>query len=1661
MIRSLRIRDLIEVPPVRTVVRLSDRREMSRELEASFVLTSDVDRHLTVLAEALAQDTGKGYFLQGDFGSGKSHFLAALAACLSSAPDETALAERHTALRTLRASGRRLLVADIALIDYRATTPLEKLVILGIEQALRNEGVDSALSPLAAFLSHLRGLCEDESIAHEFAALCKAEPDAVLPWIDEHPREAFVEGEKLIRKLGLPAPELLVEDRHETLERAMQTVKQAGFDGLVLLLDELSEFFRSKPDAKRLNEDARMLQFLGESASSSPLWIVAAVQESLERTGDIAQVTFRKIKDRFPVRLRLSTVHIRDLLGKRLIRHQPGAGEQIRCIFDMFREEFPSFTCSFEHFLSIYPVHPVTLGLLEGLGDLFSQHRGIVDFVHTQTAGAPERGVTGILDRPALELLAPDSIYEHFASRLAEFSDFNVFPRHIVPHLDEVIERTLEDDSDRQLCRRLIRILVLYHVHPTATAPTLRQLTELVGCVLAPGQPDLNLEFVGEALLDPITVQSPFLSRTTASTGQAGDTVYQVGTESTPDKTLRARIDSVEHELGTDDTRLLAAILPQIPETAAWPGQAVLGEGVTRTVTWRQSTRKALVRFCLEDDEEVTREAVTEAIRTTAADFGLVLCSAHVQFDANDLPAAVWRIPEPEDSDRALRRWFATRQVAEALKPSNPADAPLIEPAQEALRRLVPLAADEALRTVYRGVFVDADISVEPAALQLRRFDRILDAAALHLLEERYPRFAEIAPRGISPSPRLCQRVADELLMPGKLSLQDARQRGLTTAIEGIATPLGLVEVKAGAYLVAPDPASHPLLSFVMSLLRPAAPTPRAHVYAGLQSGPFGMPEDTVTFLLTALASAGLVTLLRGGRTLPLDFLRFVAVENCEEIAPGDLVSQQDRDLLMAECSFLAPPHGWDTFGLKQQREAWQSLVAFKRRSQSLLDDCRQRLSQIAEFSAFRDLDLHAQEEKLAALDVALAEIKTSYPARDGLERFLCGWRRSGLSQQDVAMLKRLHVFLQRDSESFIFLNHYLSHPAVEAAAGGDEGLAATRQALLAHLQDPDQLLTEEDGQRLNPEFDQFRTAYTAVYAAAHDAYWRAQAKPTLDRLGRRALGLLQRLRTIEALEQPPRLQETLDALEKPGREPCQRHVGEQLLRMPVCDCGFQFDRIEAAPGAAEAPDSLLDGFLQSYARTLSQPPVLELLEARAFALADASPAAAERLRHMARSLRDDKGQAPARLFEILDKAALSELEEALAGTVTVVHRDLTELGKALAGRRLRPAQVTEVMREWLGKTPEDALVAIDGGGALAPVSSAAPDPVAGVWAISHRDLFPNASEDTRPGNVRELESRLQAALPAAGLARRMATLQTDQLLSFIADETCHTDAVRQAWLVVAERFLDEARRTGAVPERSAHLDREKAEQITTRLRTLICLVRAAEPDLPERLSARIWFAALACDTWATDALIQGAARAIDVLARNAQDWLCSLPPVPVIDPQSAAAVVVIDAVTPDVWLTAAAGLDPGLLGEADVTWSRLQSKPDTIASLNALFGLQGDPSAALHAHGAAYHHVTGREAHGLRESIPEIPADRLSVIRVSCLDHDAHHGAIRLQEMPTQLADLCRHQILPFRDDCHRRGLPFILTTDHGLSLDRRRLCHGQGGVYEEAIFRVTWASH
>lgn len=1657
MLSNCLIGDLIEIPPVQTVVRLENSKEAVKSAAGTFVFTSEVDKQIQVLANALGRLYGQGYFLQGDFGSGKSHFLAALGAFLSGYDKNGILEAQHEGLRRLHESGKRFLPVTISLVNFRGATPLEKIITESMEEALRSYDITISISERSNFLGFFKGILKEREIANQYASFASIQPDRLLKWIDNNQAEAYASGVLFVKNKGLAIPDLPMLDRHATFQNAVQKIVEQGFSGIVLLIDELSEFFRSKPDAPSLNEDARTLQLLGEISRGNPLWIIAAVQESIERTGDIAQVTFRKIKDRFPVKLHLSTLHIRDLIAKRLVKKKTGADKQIIGIYNEYCRHFPGFNFTADFFLNIYPVHPLTISLLEGLGDLFSQHRGIVDFVYTQLAGEESKNVAGILGKPCNELLAPDAIFDHFSFRIAEFSSFYIYPSQIVPHLDEVIDTCIEDEADRILSRRLIRIIVLYAIHPTVSAPSARLLAELASCMVSSQDPETNAQYIAEVLLDPVVEKSRFLNKSSAGSGNSLDVIYSVTTSDDQNKILRARIERTMKELSHDDSRMFSVPLAELPESFSWPGPALWNSSVEKSIIWCQSTRRAAVFLLHSGNEYGIEQKIEELLDSGKIDFALVLATEKKLLHCKH--TAVWLINDEFSNDSVLKEYFACRMVAGEMRSANPADAALIPLLKEQIRKLEPAARQVVLNLIFGGTFTDQTLEVDSPVRQLKRFDRLLEIAGEQILENRYPRFKEIASRSLAPSPRYYQRLFEEFVTIGSITMRDARTQGLSELIETMAVPLGLVDVKAGNYILAPNVVANQFLSTFFTLLSALGHTSIQSLFQKLQTGPYGVPHDCACFLIASLAYCGHIALINRGRTLPLEFIRVTAVDQVEMVAPGEIISEADRKTIIQSCSFLAGSGPIDTFGLKQQRDVWQGVLKFKTGIMPIVNDIDNKILALGGYSAFKFLDTEKIVQKCKALDKVLEEIKVSYSAREGLERFLVAWRSSELSSEDITSIKQIHRFMNRHIERIVFVNHYINHRSVIGVCSIHKTIADRRDAVVVMLKNIEQMIITDEGVQFQNTFEAFRESFVQIYTDGHTKFQKKQKKPQLSKHLNRALDVIKRLSSIQTLDCPCGTDQLIQACDKPSTSLCTRNVTEELLRSPLCSCGYIFGE-DPAESERFNTDSEIGRVIQEYIQILCHREIIEAISARAFALRDVDKKAYENLDRLLNYLRESKGGGSLAIRDLLDESTVSELGRALAGQVKIENRSLKTLQSELSGRRLSPSKIKQVVNNWIGNTTEDTILSLIESGEQNSYNMA--DPL--LWPFLHSELFANLLNEQFNVNIQaqSLALELERKFPSEKLSSHFARMSENSLAEFICNEPVHLMAVESAWNILADRIINGSGQVSVDKIYSKYVDETESAYIKHRVSTLRNLSDLYRDHYPQRLRARSAAASLYKDPWATTNLKNSILNFIEKVAIDGQDWFDTLQSLPSINTQESeqkdVTILLIDAIPPDVWLDILVS-SPDIFSAGEIRWFRLTGKSLTINSIDELFGFSSekDPLNELAARGIDYGTIRGDEERKWSDIIPLPLHGGIQLIRLSLFDSQVHAGTMSLDNMAPTLANLLSKNLASLIELCKEKQRELIITTDHGLTFNAKGLHHGSGGVFEKTIFRFV----
>ncbi|MBM3236664.1 hypothetical protein FJZ31_10265 [Candidatus Poribacteria bacterium] len=869
-----KIKDLIEVPPVKTVIELATVRDASAEdlaqlikLTETFVVTEDIERCLRVILDQIANYPGEGmgFFLTGNFGSGKSHFLAVLSLLLQHSWAWNPITAQCEALKDYESklNERRFLVMQIPMLEYRQTGALEDIVFQSVESAFANRHqIFVSLASDSAFLEQFEKYILP---AHrqEIDAFLESKLKTRKSWDtlrNESLDDALNYAQEYLQTAGQTIPFRLKIDRQQAWDKLMATLNDYDFDGVAILIDELSEFLRSKPDMRALNEDTRFLQFLGEKSAHAPVWIIAALQEAIEKTGDISQTTFNKIKDRYQRRLELSTKHIRELIDRRLIvKKSPpnppvhggaNAIETIKEAYGKLKKSFGHLKIGEEEFVQIYPVHPETLELLDVNTRFFSQRRGVVDFIHYQVKGDTSRQIEGMLERDYTHLLTPDKIFDHFALRIREQVDLSPYYQIYKDYFERQIPRLFADEQDQQCALRLVKILILLKLSPVEYTRTVRELADMVMYNLTDFGGELNYEYIEEQILKRFLTELSYIK--VQRSDEPFSAVYYIDLEANIIDQIKAKQREIILSLSDDDGRMLDAVFEQMVEGPI-PFAHLRGTYSERkNILWQNTMRQGWVNLCnLLDISEAELKKVMSDLRKTEGDFvvylGMPFNVAKQLEHFQDLtshplpspPSPEWRGEGGEvDFDRfvngviywlpaeikkaenisILKDFYAQKQLYEEyLNDEKKAGNEALELLRESLQQSAEQAKELIQEAYFAGKVYTAigRLNLDLQECKLQNFNVTLGKLIQKPLNAIFPK--HLAPQQELTTWRVIGELVDDFVRPAVVARSES-QKYLQSAIEAIAKPFGIVRKKRRSFELDFD-LTAPLLAQILDLI--------------------------------------------------------------------------------------------------------------------------------------------------------------------------------------------------------------------------------------------------------------------------------------------------------------------------------------------------------------------------------------------------------------------------------------------------------------------------------------------------------------------------------------------------------------------------------------------------------------------------------------------------------------------------------------------------------------------------------------------------------------------------------------------------------------------------------------------------------------------------
>jgi hypothetical protein len=1202
----------------------------------SFVVTAEVSKSLEMIFASLSRPEGRGAFLKGHFGSGKSHFLGALSLLLRYPESWGTLTGQEPSLEGVRKNlhARTFLVVEISLIQHRGTEFLEDIFL----------------------------------------------------------REVFRE---LSTHLGRPFEGR--ESRQETFEEIRQTVKILGFSGMVLLVDELSEFLRSKTDAHAYNEDIRLLQYLGEEASSFPLWIVASLQEWIEETGEINQDTFNKIKDRYPVRITLGRSHIEELISHRLIRHRPGADDEIKKVFRSLRRYFPSFPVEESRFVRLYPVHPATIALLDRLRPLFSEHRGIVDFIHYRLKGDPERGIPSFLKKPAQELLGPSVIFDHFLHRIREMAETQPFVEKGFEYFQDEIPQIFKDTDQQKVATDVVKLLVLFAISPVKTRYAARHIAEMIMFKVTDLEADINYQYCRDILerLDKET------SHIVVAPGKDPlDAQYSLDLRVDVTALLRRKIRQGVTEIFPGDRRLFDRLLP-FAESPHLPFAGWAEQKQQRvSVPWEYTRRQGMVLLRQIDEvPPAEAEGLAEEWKRTEEDFFLVVGTTRGmerQFEylrKTLLPPLKEKCPGTflfwvpasiEEGDEAwMRELLASLLLLERYR-EEPSEGG--HRAKDYLEHLLndgkKRLGEILTRAYFHGFLLWDDRQVELSSYGYLTQEKFLQEFIPPLLSRRFPKHNRVHPYLDALSPTTIPNLLREFFATGVLDVDERSKFGTRSILDGLLKPMGLVRKKGNQYFLHVDPKTNELAEHFFSQLDKGALPPDA-LYWSFRKGDYGLLKNQFEILALSLIFSGNIVAYQGQRKKGLEDISRTGLQGITAFGRGEILSEELRGAI-PQHPLVPDPFRKGTFTLPSQEALWNEIKVRKEMETESLRNLLQRLNWASSFQAFKNLPWDSFRQDAEDLLGQWDEVKVSYPAKEGLERFLSAAAKEPFLSDKLRRLDELRHFFDH-AERILFVYQYVNDPHLSLPDHPDvQALRAERTDLLRFFEAGTISIDRNPMENLLKRFQEFRERYIRVYMETHQRVKSGEQFAPYEavRRSRRYL-LLSKLAQLEIISVHHNRGSVDRSLASVLMQQCLVTSPESLQSNPVCACGFILGKEVTFPLLREIEEAIDLGIRETL-EALHSPvyqerllPYINGLEA----VGESEKASA--IRRLL-SLPITENDILTQLEEALTPLAIQGINEAFSGRVVVVDRDLDQLYGALIHRKYTLPQVQKIFREWL-----------------------------------------------------------------------------------------------------------------------------------------------------------------------------------------------------------------------------------------------------------------------------------------------------------------------------------------------------------------------------------------
>lgn len=808
--------------------------------------------------------------------------------------------------------------------------------------------------------------------------------------------------------------------------------------GLLLLLDELSEFLRSKPTAQSFNEDIRFLQFLGEWTCDHRLWVLCAMQEQIEHTGAIEGDLYRKIKDRFPVRFLLTPTHVKDFIGHGLLIKGPGFENALEDWFSDLKTTF-AVAIDFDDMKQTYPLHPTVIEILEEIRDQFSQTRGIVDFTVKELLGDPSQERQGFLDQPFGELLTADRIVDHFADLLELQPQFQDLSQKVLPYYRKNMATLFPQETRQRVAWRLLNLLILVHLSPRRQVLTVKEATWWLLQRVTRLDPHRNEEAL-RILLDKMADDGAFVAR------RGSGYLFNLADDSRAN--LERILEKTVKELKGQGESLFERLIPLLDEATFSPFTFKPG-------TWQR---------------------VNFAWHLHSRSIGVFLGGGQVTGREGEIGVQIglpWGAPPSGSAAIVPKSIEITDDIVELAALVQLKERPIAEAIQKRIDQMLfarrALFFQKIQMSYGQANLCYIDGYTEPLRIPdtNKTFRDWVGSCFEKVLKRHYPQFERYAP-SFGPLPVQAFQEWMEFSTTHEIIDEIAPER-IRIIREGYLCPMGLVQRKGRGYR-STLLNRHDLVNFVYQFL-PRQPSPSV-IYKSLSEPIYGLIPEQIHCLLLFLYLEGEIDISKEGRSYRECYNELPLPIQYDKLSLGRGLSSEQLERLERICDALGVEHP-ERWGVINQRRMAEKLRELGRERSAPLHRLLIRTEELG------ILVLHAEIERYLCywrtLDKPGDEISS-------LQQFLYETQSSGefvTLHQKLESLPERFESVWRESER---LKHLLSQPTVAQCEPISEALSDLEP--VPSLGDPDAV------QHWIDRAKRLYQSYAEFYQESHRRFW-------------------------------------------------------------------------------------------------------------------------------------------------------------------------------------------------------------------------------------------------------------------------------------------------------------------------------------------------------------------------------------------------------------------------------------------------------------------------------------------------------------------------------------------------------------------------------------------